>query len=30
MFPADGGSAEDLLDFADADLFAAKRERRAA
>jgi diguanylate cyclase (GGDEF)-like protein len=30
MFPADGDSAEQLLSFADRDLFAAKRERRAA
>jgi diguanylate cyclase (GGDEF)-like protein len=30
MFPADGVSAEQLLGFADGDLFAAKRERRAA
>jgi diguanylate cyclase (GGDEF)-like protein len=28
MFPADGDSAEQLLGFADGDLFAAKRERR--
>jgi diguanylate cyclase (GGDEF)-like protein len=30
MFPADGASVEELLGFADGDLFAAKRERRAA
>jgi diguanylate cyclase (GGDEF)-like protein len=30
MFPADGDSAERLLGFADSDLFAAKRARRAA
>ncbi len=30
MFPADGASVDDLLGFADMDLFAAKRERRAA
>jgi diguanylate cyclase (GGDEF)-like protein len=30
MFPADGDSAERLLGFADGDLFAAKRARRAA
>jgi diguanylate cyclase (GGDEF)-like protein len=30
MFPADGDSGEALLGFADSDLFAAKRERRAA
>jgi diguanylate cyclase (GGDEF)-like protein len=30
MFPADGNSGEALLDFADGDLFAAKRERRVA
>jgi diguanylate cyclase (GGDEF)-like protein len=30
VFPADGDSAEQLLGFADRDLFAAKRERRAA
>jgi len=30
MFPADGASGEDLLGFADLDLFAAKRARRAA
>ena len=30
MFPADGDSGEALLGFADGDLFAAKRERRAA
>ncbi|MET0558558.1 MAG: GGDEF domain-containing protein [Solirubrobacterales bacterium] len=29
MFPADGTSGEDLLSFADLDLFAAKRARRA-
>ncbi len=29
MFPADGGTVEDLLGFADMDLFAAKRGRRA-
>jgi diguanylate cyclase (GGDEF)-like protein len=29
MFPADGTSVDDLLGFADADLFAAKREGRA-
>jgi diguanylate cyclase (GGDEF)-like protein len=29
MFPADGVSVDDLLGFADADLFAAKREGRA-
>jgi diguanylate cyclase (GGDEF)-like protein len=29
MFPADGNTAEDLLGFADMDLFAAKREGRA-
>jgi len=28
MFPADGASADDLLGFADMDLFAAKREGR--
>jgi diguanylate cyclase (GGDEF)-like protein len=30
MFPADGVTVEDLLGFADLDLFAAKRGRRAA
>jgi diguanylate cyclase (GGDEF)-like protein len=30
MFPADGATVEDLLGFADLDLFAAKRQRRAA
>jgi diguanylate cyclase (GGDEF)-like protein len=30
MYPADGTTAEGLLGFADLDLFAAKRERRAA
>ena len=30
MFPADGASGDELLVFADTDLFAAKRERRAA
>jgi diguanylate cyclase (GGDEF)-like protein len=30
MFPADGNTPEALLGFADRDLFAAKRERRAA
>ena len=30
MYPVDGSTAEDLLGFADLDLFAAKRERRAA
>jgi diguanylate cyclase (GGDEF)-like protein len=30
MFPADGTTVEDLLGFADLDLFAAKRGRRAA
>jgi diguanylate cyclase (GGDEF)-like protein len=30
MFPADGASVDDLLSFADIDLFAAKREGRAA
>jgi diguanylate cyclase (GGDEF)-like protein len=30
MFPADGASVEDLLGFADVDLFSAKREGRAA
>jgi diguanylate cyclase (GGDEF)-like protein len=30
MFPADGSGADDLLAFADADLFAAKRGDRAA
>jgi diguanylate cyclase (GGDEF)-like protein len=30
MFPADGVSVEELLGFADRDLFAAKRERRVA
>jgi diguanylate cyclase (GGDEF)-like protein len=29
MFPADGVTADDLLGFADSDLFAAKREGRA-
>jgi diguanylate cyclase (GGDEF)-like protein len=29
MFPADGASIDELLGFADGDLFAAKRERRA-
>jgi len=29
MFPADGVTVDDLLGFADADLFAAKRESRA-
>jgi diguanylate cyclase (GGDEF)-like protein len=29
MFPADGVTADDLIGFADADLFAAKRESRA-
>ena len=29
MFPADGVTVDDLLGFADADLFAAKREGRA-
>jgi diguanylate cyclase (GGDEF)-like protein len=28
MFPADGNTVDDLLGFADADLFAAKREQR--
>jgi len=30
MFPADGTSAEQLLGFADTDLFEAKRARRVA
>jgi diguanylate cyclase (GGDEF)-like protein len=30
MFPADGSTVDDLLGFADMDLFAAKRYRRAA
>jgi diguanylate cyclase (GGDEF)-like protein len=30
MFPADGAGVDDLLGFADMDLFAAKRARRAA
>ncbi len=30
MFPADGATVEDLMGFADLDLFAAKRDRRAA
>jgi diguanylate cyclase (GGDEF)-like protein len=30
MFPADGAGVDDLLGFADMDLFAAKRGRRAA
>jgi diguanylate cyclase (GGDEF)-like protein len=30
MFPADGSTVDDLLGFADMDLFAAKRHRRAA
>jgi len=30
MFPADGASVDDLLGFADTDLFAAKRQGRAA
>ena len=30
MYPADGSTAEDLLGFADLDLFAAKRDRRRA
>jgi diguanylate cyclase (GGDEF)-like protein len=30
MFPADGSAVDDLLGFADMDLFAAKRHRRAA
>ena len=30
MFPADGGTVDDLLGFADTELFAAKRHRRAA
>jgi diguanylate cyclase (GGDEF)-like protein len=30
MFPADGTTADELLGFADTDLFAAKREHRAA
>jgi GGDEF domain-containing protein len=30
IFPADGTSAEQLLGFADADLFAAKRDARLA
>jgi diguanylate cyclase (GGDEF)-like protein len=30
MFPVDGATVEDLLGFADLDLFAAKRVRRAA
>jgi diguanylate cyclase (GGDEF)-like protein len=29
MFPADGASIDELFGFADSDLFAAKRERRA-
>jgi diguanylate cyclase (GGDEF)-like protein len=30
MFPADGSTVDDLLGFADTDLFTAKRHRRAA
>jgi diguanylate cyclase (GGDEF)-like protein len=30
MYPVDGGTPEELLGFADLDLFAAKRDRRAA
>jgi hypothetical protein len=30
MFPADGATVDDLLGFADMDLFAAKRQRRVA
>jgi hypothetical protein len=30
MFPADGVGVDELLGFADGDLFAAKRQRRAA
>ncbi len=30
MFPADGSTVDDLLGFADTDLFVAKRHRRAA